>query len=49
MPVMATAMPTPAFSSAPNAMAVAVSLLTAPNASSVAALTPSIVRLASLE
>ena len=44
-----TARSTPAFSSAPIAIAVAVSLLTAPKLSSVVALTPSMVRLASLE
>src|SRR5947207_4276402 len=49
MPVMATARSTPAFSKAPIAIAVAVSLLTAPNVASVVALTPSIARLASLE
>src|ERR1700730_9579410 len=49
IPVMETARSTPAFSSAPIAIAVAVSLLTAPNAESVVALTPSIARLASLE
>src|SRR3954451_3391245 len=49
MPVMETARSTPAFSKAPIAIAVAVSLLTAPNVASVVALTPSIARLASLE
>jgi hypothetical protein len=49
MPVMDTARSTPAFSSAPIAIAVAVSLLTAPKVASVVALTPSIARLASLE
>src|SRR3954449_8040845 len=49
MPVMETARSTPAFSSAPIAIAVAVSLLTAPKLSSVVALTPSTARLASLE
>jgi len=49
MPVMDTARSTSAVSSAPTAIAIAVSLLTAPNASSVEALTPSIARLASLE
>jgi coenzyme Q-binding protein COQ10 len=49
MPVMETARSTPAFSSAPIAIAVAVSLLTAPNVARVVALTPSIARLASLE
>src|SRR5665647_2163030 len=49
MPVIETARPTPAFSSAPTAIAVAVSLLTAPKLASVVALTPSIARLASFE
>src|ERR1700731_4484868 len=49
MPVMETARSTPARSSAPTAIAVAVSLLTAPKLSSVVGLTPSIARLASLE
>src|SRR5665213_4391484 len=49
MPVIETARSTPAFSSAPTAIAVAVSLLTAPKVASVVALTPSIARLASLE
>src|SRR3981081_920616 len=49
MPVMETARSTPAFSSAPIAIAVAVSLLTAPKVASVVALPPSIARLASLE
>src|SRR6266550_1396730 len=49
MPVVETARSTPAFSKAPIAIAVAVSLLTAPNVASVVALTPSIARLASLE
>ena len=49
MPVIDTARSTPAFSSAPIAIAVAVSLLTAPKVASVVALTPSIARLASLE
>src|SRR6202035_3924492 len=49
MPVMETARSTPARSSAPTAIAIAVSLLTAPKLSSVVALTPSIARLASLE
>ena len=49
MPVIETARSTPAFSSAPIAIAVAVSLLTAPKVASVIALTPSIARLASLE
>src|SRR6202011_133999 len=49
MPVMATARSTPARSSAPTAIAVAVSLLTAPNVASVTALTPSIARLAPSE
>src|SRR5512141_1827172 len=49
MPVVETARSTPARSSAPTAIAVAVSLLTAPKLSSVEALTPSIARLASLE
>src|ERR1700674_3629104 len=49
MPVMATARSTPAFSSAPTAIAVAVSLLTAPKVRSVVALTPSIARFASFE
>src|SRR5258708_2811051 len=49
MPVMATARSTSARSSAPIAIAVAVSLLTAPKVASVVVLTPSIARLASLE
>src|SRR3954469_20838585 len=49
MPVMETGRSTPAFSSAPIAIAGAVSLLTAPKLSSVVALTPSTARLASLE
>src|SRR3954453_8982051 len=49
MPVIATARSTPARSSAPTAMAVAVSLLTAPKVASVVALTPSIARFASSE
>ena len=44
-----TARSTPAFSSAPIAICVAVSLLTAPKVVSVAAFTPSIARFASLE
>lgn len=49
MPVIETARSTSACSSAPNAIAVAVSLLTAPNVSSVEVLTPSIACLAALE
>jgi len=49
MPVMETARSTPARSSAPTAIWVAVSLLTAPKVASVVALTPNIARLASLE
>jgi len=49
MPVMATARSTSAFSSAPNAIATTVSLLTAPKVSSVAVATPSMACLASLE
>ncbi|OJW63971.1 MAG: hypothetical protein BGO65_04990 [Afipia sp. 64-13] len=49
MPVIATARLTSACSSAPNAIAVAVSLLTAPKVVSVAVSTPSIACLASLE
>jgi len=49
MPVMATARSTSAFSSAPIAIAVAVSRLTAPKVSSVETVTPSIACLASLE
>src|SRR6202166_1241453 len=49
MPVMETARKTAARSRAPTAIAIAVSLLTAPKLSSVVALTPSIARLASLE
>src|SRR6201996_8977445 len=49
MPVIATARSTSARSSAPTAIWIAVSLLTAPKVASVSASTPSIARLASFE
>jgi hypothetical protein len=49
MPVIATVRSVPACSSAPIAIAIAVSRLTAPKVSSVDSVTPSMVCLASFE